>query len=226
MGMIGALVLAIVVAVLSRLVADDVKAWSPRIAAWLIRQAVAMLPKAYQDRFREEWAEYISDTPGELTRLVAAAGFCVAGFRIQLAERRRLRRVEAREAVVRAMVAEHCFLSEQPAVKPFVELFAARLCRYLDTEQGQVLSAVEIRAQQLARELGREMDQFVLMIDSARRDQISLVLELELARRYDLPKPSWATRLSPDFLEALLKLLELIERLGPVERSQAVNRKG
>jgi hypothetical protein len=89
MGLIGSVSLtllsviaAVLVAVVSRLLADDFKAWSPRLVDWLIRQAVIRLPEEYRERLDEEWRSTIGDTPGELTRCVWAAGFIRAAYTI------------------------------------------------------------------------------------------------------------------------------------------------
>jgi hypothetical protein len=67
--------LTIFVAVVSRLVADDLKAWSPRLVDWLIRKAVARLPEDQRERMDEEWRSHIDGTPGELWKLVEGVGF-------------------------------------------------------------------------------------------------------------------------------------------------------
>ncbi len=82
MGMICTALLAVLavigtiaVAVISRLLADDFKAWSPRLVDWIIGQAVQRLPEDQRERFDEEWRSYINDTPGDLWRPIAACGF-------------------------------------------------------------------------------------------------------------------------------------------------------
>jgi Bacterial sugar transferase len=73
---------AVFVAVLSRLVADDYKAWSPKILDWLVRRAVVALPSELQERYDEEWRSHLTDTPGELSKLIIALGFKAAANRI------------------------------------------------------------------------------------------------------------------------------------------------
>ena len=79
---VGGIFAAIVVATLSRLLADDAKAWLPRIKDNLIERAVARLPIDQRERYREEWSSHVDDVPGELSRLFVAAGFLRASKRI------------------------------------------------------------------------------------------------------------------------------------------------
>lgn len=66
---------AILISVVSKLLADDFKAWSPRIVDWLIRRAVNKLPEDHRERLDEEWRSHINDTPGDLWKPIAACGF-------------------------------------------------------------------------------------------------------------------------------------------------------
>ena len=47
--------IAVVGNALSKLLADDAKAWLPKIVEHLVRRAVKKLPGAFQERFEEEW---------------------------------------------------------------------------------------------------------------------------------------------------------------------------
>jgi lipopolysaccharide/colanic/teichoic acid biosynthesis glycosyltransferase len=85
MGVIaGAAVLVggIISASMSRLLADEFKAWAPSIIERIVRRAVARLPRDEQERFGEEWRSHISEVPGEIGRIVVALGFIVAARRI------------------------------------------------------------------------------------------------------------------------------------------------
>jgi len=66
--------LALLGAVISRLVTDEVKAWIP----WIIDRAVSMLPKDRRERFAEEWSSHVDEIPGDIGKLAAALGFIVA----------------------------------------------------------------------------------------------------------------------------------------------------
>jgi hypothetical protein len=61
--------------VLSRLLADELKSWTPRIVDYLIQRATRNLPQDQRERFDEEWRSHINETPGELGKLLVAFGF-------------------------------------------------------------------------------------------------------------------------------------------------------
>ena len=68
------LVVTFLVAVLARLVADDIKAWLPKITDRLVERAVKRLPGSERERFAEEWRSHVNDTPGDVSKLFVAAG--------------------------------------------------------------------------------------------------------------------------------------------------------
>jgi hypothetical protein len=65
-----------------KLAADEVKAWLPRIAHYIVRRAVTRLPVELQDRYLEEWQAYVNDVPGDLSKLLEACGFLVASRKL------------------------------------------------------------------------------------------------------------------------------------------------
>jgi hypothetical protein len=77
-------VLGIVAPAVSRLLADEFKAWTPWIIRHLIKHAVRQLREAQRERFEEEWAAHIFETPGEVGKLIAALGFLRASGRMSL----------------------------------------------------------------------------------------------------------------------------------------------
>lgn len=62
-------------ALLGKLCADEVKAWLPSIAEHLKELAVRRLPVEQRERYSEEWASYLNDTPGEIAKIWTALGF-------------------------------------------------------------------------------------------------------------------------------------------------------
>ena len=54
--------------------ASEFRDWTPRWAEWLIARAVRKLPIEERERFAEEWHEFVSDTPGQISKLVRAFG--------------------------------------------------------------------------------------------------------------------------------------------------------
>lgn len=82
MGLIDSVILMVLgslatifIAVISRLLADDIKAWLPKLTDHFIEQAVKGLPEQERERFAEEWRSYVNDTPGDISKLVVAIGF-------------------------------------------------------------------------------------------------------------------------------------------------------
>jgi lipopolysaccharide/colanic/teichoic acid biosynthesis glycosyltransferase len=62
--------------VLSKQLADDFKAWTPRLVKRLIERAVATLPRPDQrERYAEEWQSHANDVPGELGKVFVCLGF-------------------------------------------------------------------------------------------------------------------------------------------------------
>jgi hypothetical protein len=61
---------------------SEFRDWTPRWTEWLIDRAVRKLPIDEQDRFAEEWREFVSDTPGQISKLVRAFGLGRAARRM------------------------------------------------------------------------------------------------------------------------------------------------
>jgi hypothetical protein len=65
-------------AALSRILADEIGAWSTWIIRSLIKLAVAWSPENQRERFAEEWHSHINEVPGTIGKVFAAAGFLLA----------------------------------------------------------------------------------------------------------------------------------------------------
>ncbi|SMH49152.1 sugar transferase [Mesorhizobium australicum] len=72
-GILGVLV-AVLVATFSRVLADDAKAWLPLLTSRLVERAASRLPVNSRDRYREEWSSHVNDTPGDFSKFVVALG--------------------------------------------------------------------------------------------------------------------------------------------------------
>ena len=57
----GLIALTLVLGVAGSLLASELYAWSPRLVRWLVARAVARLPDAERDRYREEWSAHVED---------------------------------------------------------------------------------------------------------------------------------------------------------------------
>lgn len=78
--------MALISALLSKLLADEFKAWSPRIVQHLTRYAVSRLPKDQQTRYEEEWTSHVNEVPGEVGKLLTATGFLFAARRMAVTD--------------------------------------------------------------------------------------------------------------------------------------------
>ncbi len=89
MGLIGAIKAGldeILASTVSKVAADEVKAWTPWIASRLTTFAVRRLPEHCRDRYREEWASHLEDIPGNVGKLWVAIGFYTAARKIAAAD--------------------------------------------------------------------------------------------------------------------------------------------
>jgi hypothetical protein len=101
MGLIGDAIISVVVATISRLVADDLKAWAPKVIERLMTRAVSKLPDRYRERLQAEWQAHLSETPGDIGKLKEALEFNRAARVLRLAERQRLLHIQACETRLR-----------------------------------------------------------------------------------------------------------------------------
>jgi hypothetical protein len=69
----------------AKISADEVNAWLPWAARQLVAFAVRLVPEDERSRYSEEWSSYLTEVPGDVGKILAAAGFLVAGVRIDLA---------------------------------------------------------------------------------------------------------------------------------------------
>jgi hypothetical protein len=76
-------VLAIVGAALSRLIADDVKAWTPKVTQSLTRHATSRVPQEQRARVEEEWQAELDHIPGHASKLIFAVGIFWGANRIR-----------------------------------------------------------------------------------------------------------------------------------------------
>jgi lipopolysaccharide/colanic/teichoic acid biosynthesis glycosyltransferase len=94
---------AVLTALVSGLLKEELKAWSGWVVERLIKWSVARLPESQRARFQEEWRSHINELPGEIGRLYAAAGFILGARRISVTASGNRREAAAGE-VLRRMV--------------------------------------------------------------------------------------------------------------------------
>jgi hypothetical protein len=85
----GLFIVSVLTAALSRTLAEEIEAWIPSIIRSLIKLAVVRLPESQRERFEEEWQSHVSDVPGKVAKLIVAAGFLIAAYKIALIGRSR-----------------------------------------------------------------------------------------------------------------------------------------
>lgn len=61
------------IGVLAGMLANELFAWQPRLARWILEKAVKRTPEAMQARLREEWQADLATVPGKLSGVVFAA---------------------------------------------------------------------------------------------------------------------------------------------------------
>jgi hypothetical protein len=74
LGVIGALLLKTAV--------DDLKAWRPWLVERLIARNVAKAPESYRSRLGEEWRAEVDKIPGDIGKIIFAAGLLRAGWHV------------------------------------------------------------------------------------------------------------------------------------------------
>lgn len=73
---------AVVVAAFSKLAADELKAWTPRLVAAIVQCAIRILREDQRDRYAEEWRSHIDETPGEIGKLIVGLGLLAAAWNL------------------------------------------------------------------------------------------------------------------------------------------------
>ncbi|MGB8477865.1 MAG: sugar transferase [Acidobacteriaceae bacterium] len=73
----------IFIAIVARLMADEVKAWSGWLHKKMRRRAVAKLPAQCRERYDEEWESGLEETPGEIFKVIYSMGLFRAAYRIR-----------------------------------------------------------------------------------------------------------------------------------------------
>jgi lipopolysaccharide/colanic/teichoic acid biosynthesis glycosyltransferase len=77
--------LALLIAVVGRFLADEVKAWSGWLHKKIRRTAVKRLPAELRERYDEEWESALEEIPGELLKVVHSIGLLRASIGISRA---------------------------------------------------------------------------------------------------------------------------------------------
>jgi len=105
------LLVSTLAAALSRMMAEEISAWTPSIIHGLVKLAVARLTDNQRARFEEEWQSHVNEVPGIIGKLLAAIGFLVAAEKMSIAARHR-QIVEDWLTKVKQVEASHSKLAE------------------------------------------------------------------------------------------------------------------
>lgn len=76
--------LAVLGAATANQLAQEFRGWTPWLANILIERALKKLPSDLQPRYREEWASFIADTPGQVVQIIRAFGLSRAASVVAL----------------------------------------------------------------------------------------------------------------------------------------------
>ncbi len=80
----GLLLLSVLTAVFSRVLAGEFSSWNPWIVRRIIKLAVSWLPEEDRKRYTEEWQSYANEVPGEIGKILSAMGFLLAACKMVL----------------------------------------------------------------------------------------------------------------------------------------------
>jgi hypothetical protein len=84
-GLVGAVIAGItgvLAAAFSKQVADEFKAWTPRLISAIVQCAVRRLREDQRDRYAEEWQSHIDETPGEIGKIIVGLGLLPAAWKL------------------------------------------------------------------------------------------------------------------------------------------------
>lgn len=84
---VGLFAMGVLVAGLSKVLAEEISAWSSCAIRTLIKLAVSWLPETQKIRFDEEWRSHIDEVPGHLGKIVCAFGLLIAARKISSVSR-------------------------------------------------------------------------------------------------------------------------------------------
>jgi lipopolysaccharide/colanic/teichoic acid biosynthesis glycosyltransferase len=89
---------SIITGIVSRVAAEELKAWSPTIVTKFTAIAVDKLPVEQRERLAEEWESHLNAIPGDLSKIVFAFDLIRAARRISVESRNRQHSIIYRSA--------------------------------------------------------------------------------------------------------------------------------
>lgn len=127
---------------ISRQAQSEFQDWTPKATARLIERAVQRLPEDKRERFREEWAAHLGDTPGEVGKWIVAAGCLLAA---------------------RRMTPQQSILLTQ------VKSFARNVLQYCTDYKNQCNEKMRVRVAQITIESNLLREELLLRLDEGKR---------------------------------------------------------
>jgi hypothetical protein len=76
------ILISVLLGILSSVLANEVKDWTPRIVAVLINLAASILDESQRERYRLEWTGIAREIPGDVARICVSIGFILAAMRM------------------------------------------------------------------------------------------------------------------------------------------------
>lgn len=70
--------------IMGRLVADEIKAWLPKLTEWTLQHSVSQLPSENRERYREEWEADLLGFPSDVSKFARCLGFRWAAWQMEM----------------------------------------------------------------------------------------------------------------------------------------------
>jgi hypothetical protein len=104
-------------AAFSRLVANEFKAWTPRLVAAVVQCAIRRLREDQRERYAEEWRSHINETPGEIGKLIVGFGLLLAAWKLsRISPKPRTYRIEEYVSALRAAILWRRRINKIPSI--------------------------------------------------------------------------------------------------------------
>jgi hypothetical protein len=150
-------VLGILATAVSRQLADEFKAWTPRLIKYFIQRAVRQLPESQRKRFTEEWQSHVDEIPGEVGKLIVAFGFLRASSEIS-------RGLTNAERLLYALGNLIYVLSNNEFLASALELDLEHFSTELLTNNAELRSCFEHQMSELSDDTARSTEHFLVML--------------------------------------------------------------
>ncbi|MBW7964964.1 sugar transferase [Bradyrhizobium sp. BR 10261] len=197
-------------AVFAKLLADDLKAWSPSIVSSIIAAATRLMPDQRAARAREEWESHVAEIPGDLSRVCFALSCVIAACRTNdvMIE-------DARKRALDIIVATVAIVAFTPLIVVIIALRARLVSEIRVGKRGKKFRAYKFRANSRADEILRKssLDGLPVLFNILKGDMTLLgprAPTAEETSRQDQPLLNAKPGLAADFRSVLWAMLTLL----------------